>query len=57
MILVDTGPLVALFDPQEEQHIRCRGTLKDIRDSMSRPSQRSPRRSMFSGRTASALTD
>jgi len=34
MILVDTGPLVALFDPQDEQHIRCRGTLKDIRGSI-----------------------
>jgi predicted nucleic acid-binding protein len=32
MILVDTGPLVALFDPQDEQHKRCRRTLKDIRD-------------------------
>jgi predicted nucleic acid-binding protein len=30
MILVDTGPLVALFDPQDEQHNRCRGTLKEI---------------------------
>ncbi len=32
MILVDTGPLVALFDPQDEQHKRCRRTLEDIRD-------------------------
>jgi predicted nucleic acid-binding protein len=32
MILVDTGPLVALFDPQDEQHNRCRGTLKEIRE-------------------------
>src|SRR5215469_1325954 len=32
MILVDTGPLVALFDPQDEQHNRCREVLKDIRD-------------------------
>ena len=32
MILVDTGPLVALFDPQDEQHNRCRGTLKKIRE-------------------------
>jgi len=31
MILVDTGPLVALFDPQDDQHNRCRSTLKDIR--------------------------
>jgi predicted nucleic acid-binding protein len=32
MILVDTGPLVALFDPQDEQHKRCRGTLKEIQE-------------------------
>ena len=32
MILVDTGPLVALFDPQDEQHNRCRKTLKEIRE-------------------------
>ena len=32
MILVDTGPLVALFDPQDEQHTRCRKTLKEIRE-------------------------
>lgn len=32
MILVDTGPLVALFDPQDKQHNRCRRILKDIRD-------------------------
>ncbi len=32
MILVDTGPLVALFDPQDEQHGRCRKTLKEIRE-------------------------
>jgi len=32
MILVDTGPLVALFDPQDEQHNRCRRTLKAIRE-------------------------
>jgi predicted nucleic acid-binding protein len=31
MILVDTGPLIALFDPQDEQHNRCRATLKEIR--------------------------
>jgi len=30
MTLVDTGPLVALFDPQDEQHDRCRQTLKKI---------------------------
>lgn len=31
MILVDTGPLVALFDPKEEQHGSCRQTLASIR--------------------------
>jgi hypothetical protein len=31
MILVDTGPLVALFDPQDAQHDRCVSTLKGIR--------------------------
>jgi hypothetical protein len=30
MILADTGPLVALFDPQDEQHQRCRQVLKQI---------------------------
>jgi predicted nucleic acid-binding protein len=34
MILVDTGPLVALFDPQDEQHIRCRSILKEIREPL-----------------------
>src|SRR5947209_3119488 len=32
MILVDTGPLIALFDPQDEQHSRCREALKEIRE-------------------------
>lgn len=31
MILVDTGPLVALFDPREEQHGSCRQTLASVR--------------------------
>jgi uncharacterized protein len=34
MILVDTGPLVALFDPQDDQHNRCRATLKGIREPL-----------------------
>lgn len=32
MILVDTGPLVALFDPRDERHNRCRKILKKIRE-------------------------
>jgi hypothetical protein len=34
MILVDTGPLIALFDPQDEQHQRCRRTLRRIREPL-----------------------
>ena len=30
MILVDTGPLVALFDPRDEAHARCVEELKVI---------------------------
>jgi predicted nucleic acid-binding protein len=32
MILVDTGPLVALFDPGDRYHQRCAATLKAIRE-------------------------
>ena len=34
MILVDTGPLVALFDPQDAQHERCVKTLKGIKEPL-----------------------
>jgi predicted nucleic acid-binding protein len=34
MILVDTGPLVALFDPKDDQHSRCLGVMKAIREPL-----------------------
>lgn len=34
MILVDTGPLVALFDPEETEHSRCRETLRGITEPL-----------------------
>ena len=34
MILVDTGPFVALFDPKDEHHSRCRETLGGIKESL-----------------------
>lgn len=30
----DTGPLVALFDPQDKQHDRCKTALKALRESI-----------------------
>lgn len=34
MILVDTGPLVALFDPADAWHERCVARLKSIREPL-----------------------
>ena len=34
MILVDTGPWVALFDPKDVHHSRCRQTLGGIKESL-----------------------
>lgn len=34
MILVDAGPLVALFDPKDSQHRRCAETLRQIRQPL-----------------------
>ena len=34
MTLVDTGTLVALFDPRDGQHHRCVGRLKAIREQI-----------------------
>lgn len=31
MILVDTGPFVALFDPRDGQHARCKALLQTLR--------------------------
>lgn len=35
MILVETGPLVALFDVRDDQHERCVEVLKGIREPIS----------------------
>ncbi len=34
MILVDTGPLVALFDPKDRLHAHCRGVLQGIQEPL-----------------------
>lgn len=34
MILVDTGPLVALFDPRDAEHASCRIILQTVRDPL-----------------------
>ena len=34
MILVDTGPLVALFDPRDAEHPSCRTILQGLRDPL-----------------------
>ena len=34
MILIDTGPLVALFDPKDGQHQRCVTALRAVREPM-----------------------
>lgn len=34
MILVDTGPFVALFDPQDAEHTRCKDILSVLRDPL-----------------------
>jgi hypothetical protein len=34
LILVDTGPLIALFDPRDKAHSRCREILKLLREAL-----------------------
>jgi hypothetical protein len=34
VILVDAGPLVALFDPRDEQHQRCRDVVAALTDTL-----------------------
>jgi predicted nucleic acid-binding protein len=34
VILVDTGPFVALFDPKDSLHKQCKATLRTIRDPL-----------------------
>lgn len=35
MILIDTGPLVAVFDPLDPSHTRCAEVLRTIREPLS----------------------
>jgi predicted nucleic acid-binding protein len=34
MILVDTGPLIALFDPKDHQHLRCQSILQTLNETL-----------------------
>ncbi len=34
MILLDTGPVVALFDPKDASHLRCRAVLQTLREPL-----------------------
>lgn len=34
MILVDTGPLVALFDPKDSRYVACQARLKQLREPL-----------------------
>jgi len=34
VILVDTGPIVALFDPKDASHRRCRNVLEALREPL-----------------------
>jgi uncharacterized protein len=34
VILVDTGPFVALFDPRDSQHEHCRAVLRSLRETL-----------------------
>jgi len=34
MILMDTGPLVALFDPKDKQHQHCQAILKTLNEPL-----------------------
>lgn len=34
MILVDTGPLIALFDPKDHQHHHCQSILQTLDETL-----------------------